>query len=201
MKSGDFIFVRCADLRTAKAVGSTKAPEFIVFDAEAERIGLWPMEKPSDLGKAMKEALEKYCDKTIVWKEWSKDAVAEAKDAKKLAVLLFADDKKDSQDAEKMLQNRVVAKYHDRCLFIKVAYTPDGSEPKTWGVNCAPSVVLVDPHVEGTKGVIERLLGLKYKPLGYRAAIAKAIEKLQKLDRIQKPAPEMKEDEEEKKDE
>jgi hypothetical protein len=179
-RKGDFIFVRCADVRTAKAVKSTKAPEFIVFDCEAERVGSWDMKAPEDLNKAMKEALEKYADKTIAWEDWSKDAIGKAKEARKLAVLFFADDKKDSQEAAKLLEDRVVAKYHEKCVFIKVAYTPDGADPKTWGVNCAPSVVLVDPNKEGTKGVIERLLGLKYKPLGYKASIVKALDKMAK---------------------
>lgn len=180
-KKGDFIFVRCADVRTAKAVKSTKAPEFIVFDCEAQRVGQWEMKVADDLNRAMKEALEKYSDKAIAWDDISIDsAVGKAKADEKLVVLFFADDKKGSQDAAKMLEDRVVAKYHEKCMFLKIAYTPDGAEPKAWGVNCAPSVVFVDPRKEGTKGVIDRMLGLKFKPLGYRAGFAKALEKMAK---------------------
>jgi hypothetical protein len=181
MKRNDntnFIWVRCSDKKTATAVQPTRPPEVIFFDCDGEKIGNYPVSDVASLDSAMDKVLTKYANKEISWGTLTESTCADAKDSKKLMVFLFSDDKKDSEETAKALEDRNIAKHHEKLVFVKVAYDKDNDDCKRFGVTSAPTVMIVDPTKElGSKAVMDKLVG-KQKPMALRSLILKGFEKM-----------------------
>ncbi len=179
-KSNEFIFVKCSDKKTAQAVKAASPPEVVVFDCDAELVHRRTVSDAAAIVEVLDAALKKYSNSEITWNVYEDKALADAKEKNKLVVLLFTDDKKDSQDTAKALEDRVLAKHHEKLVFIKVPYTQGAEDAKKWGVNQAPSILLVDPAKEaGTKSVVDKLGG-KQKPLAIKAMLVKGMEKVKR---------------------
>ncbi|MBI2930427.1 MAG: hypothetical protein HYY16_02145 [Planctomycetes bacterium] len=173
----EFIFVRCSDKKTAQAVKAARPPSLMAFDCDGEQIAVHAIKDEDDILRAMDKTLEQYSNKEITWGTLSEEALAEAKDQEKLVVLFWGDDKKESEEAAKMLEDRVVAKYHDKVVFLKAAYVSGSPEAKLWGTNACPMVMLIDPAKEaGGKAVVEKLSG-KQKAMALKNMLVKGLAK------------------------
>ncbi len=182
-RSNDFIWVRCSDKKTATQVGPRNPPEIIAFDCDGEKIGHYPVTDVSSVESAMDKILTKYSNKEISWSGYDEATVSGARDSKKLIVFLFTDDKKDSEETAKALEDRSIAKHHDKMVFIKVAFNKDSDDCKRWGAVTAPTVMVVDPTKEaGSKAVLGQLTG-KQKPQPLRSMILKGFEKMKAADK------------------
>lgn len=163
-KAGNFCFVRACDRRTAAEVKASRCMELIFLDAELEEIHRADFK--DGLDKAMTSAADKFGPRPVAW------ASADAAPGGKPSVYVFADERKDSVELLKALEDRAVSVFHDRVVFIKAALKSD--EARRWGVGQAPSLVIVE------KGeVLEKLSGRK-PAKDLRAALQRALAKAQK---------------------
>ena len=74
------------------------------------------------------------------------------------------------------MEDRSIAKFHDRFHFVKTAFRRDSEEAKKYGVSQAPSFVILEP---GKGEVIEKSTGKK-TAREIRAAIVKALARPEK---------------------
>jgi len=146
-------------------------PAVLFTDADGEEIHRSTFLDQNSLENAMKAALEKYRNRPVSWKS---EAVATSK---KLLVVGFDDE---AGEALKVLEDRSIVKFHDRCEFVRLPAKKDGEEAKKWGVSTFPALVLCDPSQESPeKSPIERLIGKKSTGT-VKLAIQRALAKVEK---------------------
>jgi len=170
--------VRCADKTTADKVKSAAPPALIFLDGDGKEFFRTNVSGGSTVEEAMKKALEMYASKPVSWASGDTGSlVDQARSQKKLLALCFLDERKDSEAFAKTLEDRWIAKHHDRLVFQKVAFERDSVASKLWGVSAAPSIVLVNPNEEDDKKrVIDRLVAKK-ELSSVRAFLVKAFDK------------------------
>ena len=128
----------------------------------------------------MNEALRIYGPKAITWTPYDEASLAAARESGKLVLLAFASDSKDSEATLKALEDRSIAKSHEKILFLKADYVKDGHAEKLWGVSYAPTILVVDPTKEaGSKAVIDRVTGKK-SAASLRGTIEKGLRAVEK---------------------
>lgn len=175
---GNYLWVKVFDKKTQEQIKATSRGEVIIVDPEGNELARKVLAGAPDMLAALKEADQKYGPKQIAWLPCDEKALADAKEAKKLVVLAFADDGKDSGPTLKALEDRAVSRFHEQCVFLKSEYQKDSEEAKRWGVTVAPSVLFVDPSKEaGAKAVVEKLSG-KREPSHFKTAFTKALKAL-----------------------
>lgn len=165
-KADDFCFVRACDRRTATDVKAARCLELIFLDAELEELHRADFKDAAGMDKAMSAAAEKFGPRPVAW------ASAESVPAGKAAVYVFADERKDSAELLKALEDRAVSVFHERVVFIKAPLK--GDEAKRWGVTQAPTLVIADKAE-----LLEKLSGRK-PAKDIRAAFQRALAKAQK---------------------
>jgi hypothetical protein len=118
---------------------------------------------PSTVEKAFGQANLKYSKKELSFASGDvKNLIPQVYDEKKLLAIAFVDDGKDSQAFLENLQDRWVAKYHEKLVFAKVPFDRGAESSKEWGVTAAPSLVLFNPQEgDDKKRVVDRLIGKK----------------------------------------
>lgn len=178
-RSDEFEWVRCKDKRTAETVKVKAPPEIIAFDCDGEKIGHFPVSDVASIEKALAEVDERFADKAIAWGASASldDAVIrEARDAKKVVVVLFGDDKRESAETAKALEERSIAKHHGRIVFVRRPYVADSAEAARWGAAQAPTVVMIDPAAtDKAKAIVGTLGGRRTAP-AMRAMILEGME-------------------------
>lgn len=175
-----FNFVKVFNKSSGEAVGAKAKGEVIIFDPDFKEIQRTVIENAADLSTALTTALNQFGPKQINWLQYTpEDLKAAREDGKKLLVVAFWADLKESNETLKALEDVAVAKLHDKCSFIKIAFKKDSEEAKLWGA-AAPTVLIVDPTKEpGLKAVIEKAAGKRDGP-AFRALILKALKALEK---------------------
>ncbi len=175
-RQDQFYFARVTDKKMAQELKATRIREAIFIDGDGVEMHRATFSDGRSLDRAMGAAVEKYAPREIAWKSYDAKETVATEERKKLVLLGFADDKKESADALKVLEDRQLAKYHERFLFMKAAFRKDSEEAKKWGVSQAPSFVIIDP---GKGEVLDRASGRRtvkeLKPL-----IVKALARLDK---------------------
>lgn len=182
--------VRCSDAKTAKLVKPANPPEVIFLDPDGDEISRSRISNDStsaaasDVERAMKDANAKYCKKEVSWATGDlKDVLVQAKEQRKLVAACFLDDKEDSKDLLDTLQDRWIAKHHDKFLFVKAPYEKGSEICKAWSVSSSASLLLINPmEEEAKKGVMERLgkktvPGLRNSLLSTHSKFLKSLEK------------------------
>jgi hypothetical protein len=150
----------------------------IFFDGDGKEYHRTMVSTPDTVEAAYKKALELYAKKPVSWATGEPSAVAsQVGDSKKLLALAFLDEKKDSETFVASLEDRWVAKHHDRFVFTKVAFDRTSEECKKWGVNSAPTLLLINPAEENPKKSILDQLVAKKELTSVRAFLIKGIEK------------------------
>ncbi len=151
----EFYLVRVTDKKAARGVKAAYPREAIILDCDGDEIHRAVLADAPSLKLAMEKALQKYGPREVAW------ATLDGKlpeDEKRPVVMAFVDDKKDSADTLKALEDRTVAKLHGRFLFVRAAFRRDSEEARKWGVSQAPTLVVADP----AKGeALERASGRK----------------------------------------
>lgn len=158
-RSGEFHFVRVTDKKTAATIKAGTSPEAIFLDGEGDEIHRASFTDGPTLEQAMTGAVKRNSPRAPAWA--TVDAgkgVPSAEEARRPLVLVFADDKKDSEETLKALEDRSVVKYHERFTFVRVSYRRDSEEAKKWGVPQAPTILVVEP---AKKEVLEKSYGKK----------------------------------------
>jgi hypothetical protein len=152
----EFFFVKCTDMTTVRAVRATSKCELIFLDPDGDEILRTVAKSPQDVATAMKDALTRYSNKLIAWNAGAPPQASET-EGRPLVVLLFASESEDSAAALRILEDRRVAKIHEKCVFVRINYVKDSAEVKTWNVQGAPTLILMDRNREfSPKSVVER---------------------------------------------
>ncbi len=177
----DFLFVRCADKKTAQAIGVNSPPEVIFFNPDGAEIHRQQVRDAASIEQAMTQALKIYGPKEISWTAYSDDELAAAKQGNKLVVVAFAsDESKDCEATLKALEHRAIAGLHEKIVFLKAPFTKDGHAEKLWGVTSAPTVLIVDPTKDvGSRAIVDRGSGKK-SPKELKSMIAKGLKAVEK---------------------
>jgi hypothetical protein len=169
-QSSEFVCVR-ATQKVANHYKVKSVPAVVFTDSDGDEICRATFLDESSLQRAMKTALEKYRNQPVRWKS---EAGATSK---KLLVVGFDDE---AGEALKVLEDRSIVKFHDRCEFVRLPARKDGEEAKKWGVASFPAVVLCDPSQENPeKSPIEKIVGKK-STAAVKLAIQRALAKVEK---------------------
>ena len=100
-----------------------------------------------------------------------------------LTVLLFASDSDETAAMTRAMEDRRVAKLHEKCSFVKIGYRKDSPEVKRWNIVSAPTVLLLDPTKDfGPKAILERSSDRK-NPRELKAFLAKGLSAIEKARR------------------
>lgn len=177
--------VRCADKTTSDRVKSDAISTMIFFDGDGKEYHRTMVSSPDTVEAAFKKALEMYSKKPVSWASGEPaDVVSQAAgDKKKLVALVFADDKKDSESLLSALEDRWVAKHHNRVTFSKIAYDRNSDVCKQWKVSSAPTILLINPSEEDSKKrVIDQLVSKK-ELVSVRNFLVRGIEKFDRSSR------------------
>jgi hypothetical protein len=174
--------VRCADKATSDKVKSSGLSTMIFFDGDGKEYHRTPVSTPDSVEAAFNKALEKYSKKPVAWASGeASDVISQsAGDPKKLVALVFADDRKDSEALLNALEDRWVAKHHERITFSKIAYERNSDIAKKWNVTTAPTILLVNPSEEDPRKRIVDQLVAKKELVSVRNFLVKGIEKFDK---------------------
>jgi hypothetical protein len=176
MRKDEFYFVRVSDKKTALQLKATRTPEAIFIDGDAHEYFRADLKEPRILRRAMDSALEKFAPRPIAWAAQDAAKRTASSDEKRLTLLAFADDKKDSAETLKALEDKTVAKLHDRFHFVRVAYRPNSEDAKKWSVIQAPTLLVLDP----ARGAVLHREGGKKDASRAKAFLLDALAKLEK---------------------
>ncbi|HVE39916.1 MAG TPA: thioredoxin domain-containing protein [Planctomycetota bacterium] len=177
-----FYMVRCADKATSDKVKSDAISTMIFLDGDGKEFHRTIVGTADTVEAAFKKASELYSKKPISWASGeASDVISGAKgEAKKLVALAFLDEKKDSETFLSSLEDRWVAKYHERMVFTKVAFDRNSELCKKYNVTSAPTLLLVNPLQEDAKKSVVDSLVSKKELLSVRNFLAKAFDKFDK---------------------
>jgi len=177
-----FYMVRCADKATSDKVKSNAISTMIFLDGDGKEYYRTIVGTADTCEAAFKKANELYGKKPISWATGeTSDVLSSARgDKKKLVVLAFLDEKKDSESLVASFEDRWVAKYQERLVFTKVAFDRTSEACKKYNVTGAPTVLLVNPSEEDAKKSVVDSLVAKKELLSVRNFLAKAFDKLDK---------------------
>ncbi len=171
-KSGEFVFVKGTQ-KLANQFEIKGAPAVVVVDPDSEELFRGSVKNESDVAGALEKSLEKYKNQEISWGA----EVAPAPGSRKLLVVGFD---KEGFEGLKVLEDRMLAKYHAKCQFVRFPYEKDGATAKKWGIVSAPTLVLADAGSEKPeKEPFAKLAGAK-SAASLRMEIKKALLKLEK---------------------
>lgn len=151
--------MRVTDRKTAATIKAGTSPEAIFLDGEGDEIHRASFTDGPSLEQAMTGAAKRASPRAPAWAtvDAGKAALA-VEEARRPLVLVFVDEKKDSEDTLKALEDRSVVKYHERFTFVRVSYRKDSDEAKKWGVPQAPTILVVE---SSKKEVLEKATGKK----------------------------------------
>lgn len=127
--------------------------------------------------EALDQVLTLYKSQPVAWSTGtSTETVETAAKENKLVTLVFADEKENSAKTLQALEDRAVAKFHSKILFVRVDCSKESEEAKRWGVTQVPALVAINP----AKGnALEKLVGKKnFRDV--RSFFAKNLKKLEK---------------------
>jgi len=151
----EFYPVRVTDRKAAAGVKARQLNETIFLDGDGDEIHRAVFGDALSLVRALEEALRRYGPREVSWIT-SGGKLPDGE--KRPVVLAFVDDRKDTADTLKALEDRTVSKMHARFLFERTAFRRDSEEARKWGVSQAPTLVAVDP----AKGeALEKISGRK----------------------------------------
>jgi hypothetical protein len=152
----------------------------IFFDGDGKEYLRTMVSTPDTVEAAYKKAMEMYAKRPVSWATGDTATVASQVDSKKLLALAFLDEKKDSETFVTSLEDRWVAKHHDKFTFMKVAFDRNSEECRKWGVTAAPTLLLINPAEENPKkSIVDQMVSKKELP-SVRAFLIKGIERFER---------------------
>jgi len=176
----EFLFVKCTDLATLKAIKATSRCEMIFFDPEGDELQRSVVACTQDIVNAMNSALTRYANRPIEWTSDPPAPVERSPQGRKLTVVLFRNASDDVEAVIRSLEDRSVAKFHPGCAFVSMEYRAGSETVAKWNVVAAPTLLLLDAEKEfGPKAVVDRTVGRK-SPREVRGLLRKALAQLEK---------------------
>lgn len=171
-----FYFARVTDKKVALELKATRIREAIFIDGDGTEIHRATLSDTRSLEKALGGAAEKYVPREIAWKSYEAKETASVEDRKRLVMLAFSDEKKESVETLKILEDRQLAKYQEKFIFMKASFKKDSEEAKKWGVAQAPLMVIIDP----AKGEVMDRIGARKTAKEIKPILVKALARLEK---------------------
>lgn len=169
----EFVFVRACDRGAAEAVKATRCLELVFLDCDATEVHRAAFE-PGTLDKEMSAALKKrLLPRPVSWRAVDGRL---PENPERPVVVVFVDERKDSADLLKALEEREVRLLHSRFEFVRAAWTRDAPENKRWSVWQAPAVLVLDP---AKMEPVEKSTGRK-GAREIRALLSRALAKLKR---------------------
>jgi hypothetical protein len=179
----EFLFVKCTDMSTVKAVKATSKSEMIFFDPDGEELHRTVVKCTQDIADAMKVTLTRYANQPIRWTSEPPAPVERSPDGRKLTVVLFRSASEDVEGVIRSLEDRSVSKFHSRCAFVSMEYRLGSETVAKWTVVAAPTLLLLDAEKEfGPKAVLDRTSGRK-TPREVRGFLRKGLAEIEKSHR------------------
>ncbi|HZE97334.1 MAG TPA: hypothetical protein VE981_09930 [Planctomycetota bacterium] len=180
LQRDDFLFVKCSDMTTVRAVKATSKCELIVFDPDGDELLRTVVKSSAEVAAAMKETTARYSSKAIQWNVNAPPVQSGPSDGKQMVVVLFGNDSDEVGAAVRSLEDRRVAKLHSKCVFVRMEYRKDSPEVKAWNVISAPTLLVLDSVKDfGPKSVIERSSERK-NPKEMKAFLARVLGVIEK---------------------
>ena len=144
----------------------------VITDADGDVLYRALVKSEVTINSALDKGLVKYATKKINWLK----SLQAADNSGKLLVVAF--DKKGSDKLD-VLEHPLIAKHHDKCVFVKFPYERGSALVKEWSAYSAPTVIVVDPAAENpAKRPLAKIASAR--PLNsYRKAFLKAFAKLE----------------------
>jgi hypothetical protein len=175
-RQDQFYFARVTDRKAALELKATRIREAIFIDGDATEIYRATLSDGRSLEKALGAAADKYAPREIAWRSYEAKETASVDERKKLVMLGFSDEKKESVETLKTLEDRQLTKYHEKFIFMKAAFKKDSEEAKKWGVSQAPLLVIIDP----AKGEVLDRIGPRKTAKEIKPLLVKALGRLEK---------------------
>jgi hypothetical protein len=170
---GEFLSTRVTDKKTAWGVKASSASEAILLDGDGDEIHRDVFSSAAALARVLEEALRRYGPKEIAW---ATPGGKLPERERRPVVTVFVDDRKESTETLRALEDRTVAKHHGRFLFVQAAFRRDSEEARKWGVTQAPALVAADPE---SGEVLERISGRRGSR-EIKAFLLKSLSRLEK---------------------
>ena len=165
-KQKSFVWVR-GDQALANRFKVQGAPMVLFTDGDGHVLHRAPLNSPEALYDAMNEVLlKKFVNQPVAWG----DVVRTGPITKKLLVVGFEGEKGETL---KVLEDRILVKYHANCEFVKLPFKKDSETARKWGVTQAPAIVVCDP----AERVLEKVAG-ETSPAEVKAALVRALKKV-----------------------
>lgn len=130
-------------MKVAKEFNVQNAGDVIVVDPDGDKIASGTS---AALKQVIESALRAWSERPITWGSALEEAVKQAKSKGKLVLAAWADDRKAAAETLKNLEDRSVAKLHERFVFVKLPYTRDAQDVREWKVHAAPTLIVLDPE-------------------------------------------------------
>jgi hypothetical protein len=143
-RKDNFHFVRVVDKKTAQDLKATRCGEILFLDSDGDEFYRSTFKDVRTLESAMDQALQKNGPREIAWTAYDAKKTTVSDDSKRMVFLAFVDDKKDSTEQLKALEDRSLAKFHDRFQFLRATFRRESEEVKKYAVSQAPSFVILD---------------------------------------------------------
>lgn len=179
----EFLFVKCTDMTTVRAVKATSKCELIIYDPDGDELTRTVVKSAQEIAAAMKDTLTRYASHGIQWNLNSPPAPSGSSEGKQMVVVLFGNDSDECAAAIRSLEDRRVAKYHAKCVFVRIPYQKDSPEVKAWNVVSAPTLLIMDSVKEfGPKSVVERSSERK-NPREMKSFLARGVSAIEKARR------------------
>lgn len=161
--------------------GVRGTPTVIFLGPDGKEIGKMSQRDPGPVAQEMQDILKK-CTVSIPWQGDISAAIESGKGESKPVVVLFANDKKDSQKILESFGDMSLGAFVDKCLFVKVEFTKDSDDAKKYKVTSAPAVRILDPTQEKPEEKPMSSMDGTKSPSSLKSALEQAVKKLSKKD-------------------
>jgi len=141
--------IKVTEKKIAQELENTVIPNLILMTPDGDKLASVQFQDVAGIEDAMKKALDQYKNQPLEGKAY---AEADIMSARGLSLLAFVNDKKESETVLKNLEDRWIARDHDKFSFYKETFDKDSEVCKKWGVFTAPTLLLVDASQNDSKG-------------------------------------------------
>jgi hypothetical protein len=141
--------IKVTEKKVAQELENTVIPNLMLVTPDGDKLGSVQFKDVAGIEDAMKKALEQYQPAVINWKPCSESEILGGRG---LSLIAFVNDKKESETLLKNLEDRWIARDHEKLSFFKETFDKDSEVCKKWGVFGAPTLLLVDPTLNDSKG-------------------------------------------------
>ena len=159
--------------------GVSGMPTLIFLDPSGKNLGKMGKRDAASVAKQMQEILGNL-KVEIPWKDDLAASLDAAKNDGKPILVLFVDDKKDSQKMLESFTDLALAPCLDQCVYVKAPFEKDSDMAKLYKVTSAPALRIIDPGAENPQDKPLASMNGKQSPKQIKGAIEKAAKSVKK---------------------